>query len=76
MSTSPSEPYFRFRRSILLVQTKKVISMMAAAKVAENHGDERLDLILTMKDICINSNLNPLTEFTSSSKSTKSLKEF
>ena len=30
-----------------------------------------LDLILTMKDIYINSNLNPLTEFTSSSRSNK-----
>ena len=31
----------------------------------------RLDLILTMRDIYINSNLNPLTKFTSSSRSTK-----
>ena len=30
-----------------------------------------LDLILTMRDIYINSNLNPLTKFASSSKSTK-----
>ena len=41
MTTSLSELYFRFRRFILLVQMKKVISMnMAAAQAAENHGDE------------------------------------
>ena len=32
----------------------------------------RLDLILTIRDIYIKSNLNPLTKFTSSSRSTKS----
>ena len=32
---------------------------------------ERLDLIFTMRDININSNLNPLTKFTSSSRSTE-----
>ena len=31
----------------------------------------RFDLILTMRDIYINSNLNPLTKFTSSSRSTE-----
>ena len=31
----------------------------------------RLDLILSMWDIYINSNLNPLTKFTSSSRSTE-----
>ena len=39
MITSLSELYFRFRRFILLVQTKKATSM-AAAQAAENHGDE------------------------------------
>ena len=40
--TSLSELYFRFRKFILLVQTKKVISItMATAQAAENHGDER-----------------------------------
>ena len=63
-----SELYFRFRRFILLVQTKKVISM--------NYGSCTnswkpwrwviLDLILTMRDIYINSKVNPLTKFTSS----------
>ena len=31
----------------------------------------RLDLIFSMRDIYINSNLNPLTKFTSSKRSTK-----
>ena len=65
--------YFRFRRFILLVQTKKVISM--------NYGSStscwklwrwvRFHLILTMRDIYINSNLNPLKKLTSSSRSTE-----
>ena len=37
---------------------------MAAAQAAENHGDK---WGLTLRDIYINSNLNPLTKFTSSS---------
>ena len=62
---------FRIRRFILLLQTKKVISM--------NYGSStnrwkpwwwvRLDLIFPMRDIYINSNLN--TEFTKNSRSTK-----
>ena len=54
--------------NILSLQTKKVISM--------NYGSStnswkpwrwmRLDLTLTMRDIYISSNLNPLTKFTSS----------
>ena len=39
MITSLSELYFRFRRLVLLVKTKKVISMVAV-QAAENHGDE------------------------------------
>ena len=64
---------FRFRRFILLVQMKKVISM--------NYGSStnswkpwrwvRLDVILLMRGIYINSNLNPLTKFTSSCRSTE-----
>ena len=41
--TSMPEFYFRFRRFILLVETKATISMsyaMAAAQAAENYGDE------------------------------------
>ena len=63
---------FRFRRFILLVETKKVIS--------KNYGSStsswkpwrwvRVDVILSMRDIYINSNLNPLTKFTNSSRST------
>ena len=71
--TNLFELYFRFRRFIPLIQTKKVIFM--------NYGSWesswkpwrwlRLDLILMMKDIYINSNLNPLTKFTSSSRRTE-----
>ena len=45
---------------------------MAAAQAAENHGDEwrRLERILSMRDIYINSNLNPRTKSTTSSRST------
>ena len=39
MITSLPELYFRIRRFILLVQTKKVI-YMTVAQAAENHGDE------------------------------------
>ena len=47
--------------------------MAAAAEAAENHHDEwvRVNLILTMRDIYINSNLNQLTKFTSRSGNTK-----
>ena len=40
--------------------------------MAKNHGNElRRDLIFFMRDIYINSNLNPLIKFTSSSRSTE-----
>ena len=71
--TSLSELYLRIRRFFCLVQTKKVISM--------NYGSStstwkpwrwvRLDLTFSMRDIYINSKVNPLTKFTSSSRSTK-----
>ena len=69
--TSLSELYFRFWRFILLVQTKKVISMNYGSSTS---GSKRwiwvsLDLMFTMRDIYINSNLNPITKFTSSSRS-------
>ena len=63
---------FRFRRFILLVQRKKVISV--------NYGSGAncwkpwiwvgFGLILMMRDIYISSNLNPSTKFTSSNRST------
>ena len=68
-----SELYFRIRRFILLVQTKKVISVNYGSSTSSRKPWRwmRLDLIFSMKDIYINSNLNPLTKFTSSSRSTK-----
>ena len=74
MITRFSKHCFRFKQFILLVQTIKVFSM--------NYGSctsswkpwrwVRLDMILTMRDIYINSNLNPLTKFTSRSRITES----
>ena len=71
--TSLSELYVRIRRFILLVQTKKVISMNYGSSTSSWKPWRwmRLDLIFSMRDIYINSNLNPLTKFTSSSRSTE-----
>ena len=52
-------------------QKRWFLLTMAAAQAAENHEDERPDVMLLMRDICINSNLNPLAKFTSSSRSTE-----
>ena len=71
--TSLPELYFRFRRFILLVQTKKVISMDYGncASSWKPWRWKRPDVILSMREIYINSSLNPLTKFTSSSRSTE-----
>ena len=71
--TSLSELYCRFRRFILLVQRKKVISMNCDSWTNSWKPWKwmRLDLILTMRDIYSNSNLNPQTKFTSNSKSSQ-----
>ena len=71
--TSLSELSFRFRRFILLIQMKKVISMSYSSSSSSRKPWRwvRLDMILTMRDIYNNSNLNPLTKFTINSKSTE-----
>ena len=73
MVTSLSELYFRFRRFILLVQAKLVVSMAYGSSTNSWKPWRwvRLDLMLSMRDIYINSHLNPLTKFTSSSRSTE-----
>ena len=73
MITSLSELYFRFRRIILLVQTKKVISMNYGSRTScwKPWRWMRFDLRLAVRDIYINSSLKPLTKFTSSSRSTE-----
>ena len=75
MITSLSELYFRFKRFVLLVKMKKkkkrFLWAMAAAQAAENHGDEWGLTWYLQWGIYINSNLNPLTKITSSSRSTK-----
>ena len=70
--TSLSELYFGIGRFILLVRTKKVISMTYDSSTSSWKGWRwvRLDLILTMR-VTYNSNLNPLTKSTSSSRSTE-----
>ena len=52
---------------------KKVISMSYGSSTSSWKPWRwmRLDLIFSMRDIYINSNLNPLTKFTSSSRSTE-----
>ena len=73
MINSLSELYFRIRRFILLVQMKKVISMKYGSSTSNWKPWRwvRLDLIFSITDIYINSNLNPLTKLTNSSRSTK-----
>ena len=68
-----TELYFRFRRFMLLVEMKKVVSMNYGSSTSswKSWRWVRLGLILSMRDIYINSNLNPLTKFTSSSRSTE-----
>ena len=70
--TSLSELYFTIRRFIILVQKKKwFLWPMVAAQGAENNGDEWGLTWYFLWGIYINSNLNQLTKFTSSSRSTK-----
>ena len=68
-----SEFYFGFRRFIMLVQTKRVISINYGRNTSSWKPWRwvRLHLIFTMRYIFINSNLHPLTNFTSSSRSTE-----
>ena len=71
--TSLSELYFRRRNFTLLVQTKEVISMSYGSRTSswKPWRWARLDLIFCMRDIYINSNLNPLRKFTSSGRRIK-----
>ena len=73
MVTSLSELYFRFRRFILLVQTKIVIFVNYGSSTSCRKPWRwvRLELILTMREMYINSNLNPLTKFLRRSRSTE-----
>ena len=69
--TGLSELYFRFRRFLLLVQTKKVISMKYSSSKSnwKSWTWVRFDLIFTRRVIYINSKRKPLTKFTSTSSS-------
>ena len=70
---SLSELYFTFRKFILFVQTRKVISMNYGSSISswKQWRKVRFDLIFAMRVIYINSNLNPFTKLTSSSRSTQ-----
>ena len=63
----------RFIRFTLLVKTKKVISMNYGSSTGSWKSWRWVifDLILSMRDIYISSNLNPLTKFIRSSRSTE-----
>ena len=67
------ELYFRPRRLLLFIQLKKVISMDYDSSTSSWKPWRwvRLNLILTMRDIYINPNLNLLTKLTNNSRSTE-----
>ena len=73
MITSMSELRFRFRRFIVLVQTKKVISLKYGSSTSswKSWRWVRSDLMLSLRDIYINSNLKPRKQFPTSSRSTE-----
>ena len=73
MITRIYDLYFRFKISILLVQTKTPISLSYGSNTSSWKPWRwvKPDLIFTIKDIYINFNLNPLTKFTISSRSTE-----
>ena len=73
MITSLSGIYFRSRRFILLVKMKKVISMSYGSSISSSKPWRwvRLEMIFSVRDMYINSNLDPLIKFTSRSRSTK-----
>ena len=64
---------FKFTRFTLLAQSKKLISMRYGCNMRSSKPWRwvKLNLTFTMRDIYISSNLNPLTKFTSSSRSTE-----
>ena len=64
---------FRFRRFILLAQTKKMISMNYGRSTTSWKPQRwvRFDLILIMRNTYNNSNLNSLRKFISSNRSTE-----
>ena len=71
--SSLSELYFWIRRLILFMQTKKMISVNYGSSTStwKPWRSVRPNLIISMRDIHINSNLNPLKKSTSSRRSTK-----
>ena len=68
-----TKPFSHTSEDILSVQMKKMISMNIGSSTSywKPWRWVRFDLILTIRDIYINSNLNLLTKLTSSSRSTE-----
>ena len=73
MITSLPKLYFGLRRFILLVKTKKMISMNYGSGTSSWKPWRwvRLDMIGLTRDMYINSNLKTLTKFTDSRRSTE-----
>ena len=71
-----SERHLRCWRFSLLIQTKKVISISydSSTSTWKPWRWIWLDLILKMRDIYINSNMNPLAKFSSSIRSINEIK--
>ena len=72
--TNLPELYLRFRRFVLLVQTttkKRFLSTVSSTSCWKPWRWVRFNLIPTMRDLYINSNLKPLTKFICSSRSTE-----
>ena len=71
--TSLSELYCSCRRFILMVQTKYLVSVSCSSSLSSCKPWRwvKLDLIFTMRDICINIIFNPLKKFSSSRRSTE-----
>ena len=61
----------------LLVQSKRVVSMgyNSSTSCWKPYKWVKFDWILTMSNICVNSNLSPLTKFTSSSSRSSEFKD-
>ena len=69
--TTLSELHSRCRRFMLLVQTKELVSMSYGSSTSNLKPRRwmKLDLLFTMSDVSINSNVDPFTKFSSSSSS-------
>ena len=72
-NTGLSELGFKCWRFVLLVETKEVISMSYGSSISswKSLRSVRLGTTFMMRDIYINSNLDPITKFTRSKRSSE-----